>query len=259
MADDRRWTVVTGASSGIGDELARAFAARGRALVLVARRRERLEELADRLRTEHGVAVEVVASDLARPEAPGELVAALSDRGITIDTLVNNAGFGLVGGFAALSYDEQVGMIELNVLTLTKLCRHVLPGLIQARRGGILNVASTAAFQAGPNMAVYYATKAFVLSLTEALHEEAKPHGVTVTALCPGPTPTEFQARAAMKLGRILELGATSARHVAREGVEGYEAGRAVVVPGLANRLGSVGAQLLPRAVARRIAGRLQA
>jgi short-subunit dehydrogenase len=259
MADERRWTVVTGASSGIGAELARVFGQRGRSLVLVARRRDRLEELAGDLRSAHGVAVEVVACDLARPDAPEELLGALEARGIAVDTLVNNAGFGLLGAFAELPYGEQLGMLQLNVVSVTQLCRLVLPGLLARRRGGILNVASTAAFQAGPRMAVYYATKAFVLLLSEALHEEAKPHGVTVTALCPGPTPTEFQARADMKLGRLLTLGAMSATDVARIGVEGYEKGRAVVIPGLTNRLGALGAKLLPRFVARGIAARLQA
>lgn len=259
MTEDRRWTVVTGASSGIGAELARVFAEGGRALVLVARRRERLEQLAADLRSRHGVAVEVIAADLEDPDAPQSLVRAIAERGIAIDTLVNNAGFGLRGRFADQSYDGLVGMVELNVVAVTKLCRLVLPGLIAARRGGVINVASTAAYQAGPNLALYYATKAFVLSLSEALHEEAKGHGVKVTALCPGPTTTEFADRANMAGLRLFKVGAMSASEVARLGVKGYEAGRAVVIPGFANRLGSIGAQLLPRVITRRIAGRIQA
>jgi uncharacterized protein len=260
MAEDRRWTVVTGASSGIGAELARAFAARGSSLVLVARRRERMETLAAELRNGRDTAIEIMALDLQDTAAPAALIRALDSLGIVIHTLVNNAGFGLRGPFAELPYDEQIGMVELNVVALTKLCRMVLPGLIDRRRGGILNLASTAAFQAGPNMAVYYATKAFVLSLSEALHEEAKPHGVTVTALCPGPVATEFQARADMKMTRALEFAAIPAAEVARIGVAGYEAGKAIVIPGLANRFGAFGAQhIVPRALARKVAAKVQA
>jgi short-subunit dehydrogenase len=151
-------------------------------------------------------------------------------------------------------------MVELNVGALTKLSRLFLPGLIARRQGGILNVASTAAFQAGPHMAVYYATKAYVLSLSEALHEEMKPHGVTVTALCPGPVPTEFSARASLQMTRLVKMRAMtlSAPEVARAGVEGYEAGRAIVIPGLLNKIGALGAQVGPRALGRRIAGKLQ-
>ena len=258
MADEQRWTLITGASSGIGAELARVFAARGSSLVLAARRRDRMEALAGELRSAR-VAVEIVATDLEDPAAPAAMFEAVEGRGIALHTLVNNAGFGLRGRFAALPLDRQMAMIALNVTALTRLCRLFLPRLIERRRGGILNVASTAAFQAGPNMAVYYATKAFVLSLSEALHEEAKPHGVVVTALCPGPTPTEFQARADMPLTKLLRLGAMSPAEVARIGVEGYEAGKAIVIPGLPNRLGAWGAQhLAPRALSRRVAGNLQ-
>lgn len=258
MADEQRWTLITGASSGIGAELARIFAARGSSLVLAARRRDRMEALAGELRSAR-VAVEVVATDLEDPVAPAALFEAVEGSGITVDTLVNNAGFGLRGRFAALPLDRQMAMVALNVTALTRLCGLYLPRLIERRRGGILNVASTAAFQAGPNMAVYYATKAFVLSLSEALHEEAKPHGIVVTALCPGPTPTEFQARAGMRMSKLLNLGALSPAEVARIGVEGYEAAKAIVIPGLPNRLGAWSAQhLAPRALTRRVAGKLQ-
>ncbi|HEY8564977.1 MAG TPA: SDR family oxidoreductase [Beijerinckiaceae bacterium] len=257
MTHDPRWTLITGASSGIGADLARVFAARGRSLVLVARRRDRLEALADEL-ARPGIDVEVMVADLEDPAAPQALLAAVEAKAILLHSLVNNAGFGLRGTFATLPYERQMAMIELNVTALARMCRLALPGLIQRRTGGILNVASTAAFQAGPSMAVYYATKAFVLSLSEALHEEAKPHGIVVTALCPGPTTTEFASVADLEKSKLFQAGAMSSAEVARLGVEGYEAGRAVVVTGLANRLGSIGAQLLPRAMTRKIAGRLQ-
>jgi hypothetical protein len=258
MAEAKRWTMITGASSGIGVELARGFAARGHSLVLTARRRERMDELGIELRARPGIQVEVIVADLERPNAPEALVAELRRRGIALHTLVNNAGFGLRGTFATLPYDGQMGMIELNVTALSKLSRLLLPGMIERGEGGILNVASTAAFQAGPSMAVYYATKAFVLSLSEALHEEVKAKGVTVTALCPGPTVTEFARRADLEKSKLFTAGAMSAVDVARIGIEGYLGGRAVVVTGIANRLGSIGAQLLPRALTRKIAGRLQ-
>jgi short-subunit dehydrogenase len=257
MTQDRRWTLVTGASSGIGAELARVFAQRGYALVLTARRRERLEALASELRG-GGAHVEVIASDLGDQAAPARLIQEVDALGIVLHTLVNNAGFGLRGKFATLPYERQMAMVELNVTALTKLCGLVLPRLIARRAGGILNVASTAAFQAGPNMAVYYATKAYVLSLSEALHEEAKPQGVTVTALCPGPTATEFAQHADLEMSRLFKFGAMAAGEVARTGVDGYEAGKAVVIPGTTNRLGALGAQLAPRAFVRRLAGRLQ-
>lgn len=258
MADEPRWTLITGASSGIGAELARVFAARGYPLIVTARRHERLEALAGEIQKAHGVPVEIMALDLEDREAPQDLAEMLRDRGIAVHTLVNNAGFGLRGNFATLPHERQLAMIDLNVAALTALCRLLLPGMIERRRGGILNVASTAAFQAGPHMAVYYATKAFVLSLSEALHEEAKPHGVTVTALCPGPTESEFSATADLEHSKLFRRGAMSSAEVACLGVEGYEAGQAIVVAGRANWLGTLGAKILPRAMVRRIAGTLQ-
>jgi len=258
MAEEQRWAVITGASSGIGAELARVFAERGYSLVISARRHERLEALAEEIQTAYRVPVEVMALDLEDREAPQDLAEMLLERGIQVHTLVNNAGFGLRGNFATLPFERQIAMIDLNVTALTALCRLMLPGMLERGRGGILNVASTSAFQPGPHMAVYYATKAFVLSLSEALHEEAKPRGVTVTALCPGSTETEFSATADVEYSRTLRPSIMPAAEVARIGVEGYEAGKAIVVPGGANRLGTLGAKFLPRRIVRKIAGRLQ-
>lgn len=258
MADDRRWAVITGASSGIGAELARVFAGKGYSLVLTARRHERLEALAEQILAVHKVEVEVMALDLEDRDSPEDLYEMLRDRGIRVHTLVNNAGFGLRGSFATLPFERQLAMIDLNVRALTALTRLLLPGMLERGEGGVLNVASTAAFQPGPHMAVYYATKAFVLSLSEALHEEAKPHGVTVTALCPGSTETEFSATADVEYSRSVRPSIMSAAEVARIGVEGYEAGKDIVVPGGINQLGALGAKLLPRRIVRRIASRLQ-
>jgi short-subunit dehydrogenase len=256
--EEPRWAVITGASGGIGAELARVFAARGYPLVLTARRHERLEALGEEIGQAYGVPVEIMALDLGDREAPQDLHEMLQERGIAVHTLVNNAGFGLRGYFATLPHERQTAMIDLNVTALASLCRLMLPGMIERRRGGILNVASVAAFQAGPYMAVYYATKAFVLSLSEALHDEAKPHGVTVTALCPGPTESAFSETAGPKDSRLFSSGVMSPAEVARAGVDGYEAGRAIVIPGAANRAGALGAKFSPRFLSRRIAGLLQ-
>jgi short-subunit dehydrogenase len=255
---DPRWAVITGASSGIGAEMARIYAARGRSLVLTARREARLLELKGELEANApALRVETIVLDLEQPDGAESLTAELDRRGIEIETLVNNAGFGLRGGFATLPYGDQVAMVQLNIVTLTKLCRLVLPGLIARRRGGILNVASTASFQAVPFMATYAATKAYVLSLSEALHEESRRHGITVTALCPGPTATEFTIRADMEKSKLFER-AMNAAEVARIGVDGHEAGRAVVIAGAANKAGAIGAKLAPRFLVRRLAGWLQ-
>lgn len=256
--EEPRWSLITGASSGIGEELARAFARKGYPLVLTARRHERLEALAAQIDRAYGVPVEIMAIDLEDREAPRDLQEMLQERGIALHTLVNNAGFGLRGYFASLPHERQIAMIDLNVTALTSLSRLMLPGMIERRRGGILNVASIAAFQAGPYMAVYYATKAFVLSLSEALHDEAKPHGVTVTALCPGPTESEFADTAGLKDSRLFQAGAMSSAEVARFGLEGYEARKAIVIPGARNRAGALGAKFSPRFLSRRIAGLLQ-
>jgi hypothetical protein len=246
-------TLVTGASAGLGAEFARQCRTRGDTLALVARRRDRLDALAAELGGAH-----VFAVDLVQPGAPGRLLAEVEAQGLGIETLINNAGFGLAGRFADQSAERQLEMIALNVTALTELCRLVLPAMLERRRGAILNVASTAAFQAGPNSAVYYASKAYVLSLTEALHEEAKGKGVHVTALCPGPTATEFFEVAGSADGALARL-ATDPASVVRAGLDGLARGRAIVIPGLRNKLTAQASRLLPRATMRRIVARLKA
>jgi short-subunit dehydrogenase len=256
---DAETALITGASSGIGLEFARLFAADGTALVLVARGREKLEALAGDLGRRHGVSVRVLAEDLADPAAPDRILAELGRQGLLVDVLVNNAGFGARGTVAGLDLRRQLEMIQVNVTALTHLTRLLLPGMLERRRGGVLNVASTAAFQPGPNLAVYYATKAYVLSFSEALAEEVKGRQVTVCCLAPGPTVTNFAATAEMEATRLFRLGALGAPTVARAGYRAFRRGRVLVVPGWRNRLGVFGVRLLPRAVARRVAGYLQA
>jgi uncharacterized protein len=254
---DHDWALITGASAGIGLELARLFAADRHNLVLVARRAERLQKLADELSAAHGIRVEVLAMDLAEVGAAKTLHDAVGAKGIAVHTLVNNAGFGLRGAFHDLPAERQSEMMRLNMVALTELSRLFLPGMIERRTGGILNVASMAAFQAGPYMAVYYATKAFVLSLSEALHEEAKPFGVKVSALCPGPVATEFADVAGLHGSKLFSTAA-DVGGVARAGYEGYRANVAIEIPGPLNRIGSVLGKFAPRMLTRRAAGQLQ-
>ena len=245
-------TVITGASAGLGVEFARQCRARGDELVLVARRRDRLEALAAELGSSH-----VVVADLARPGAPAQLVDQVKGLGLEIDTLINNAGFGVTGRFDKAPADRLLEMIDLNVRALTETCRLVLPAMVERGSGAILNVASTAAFQAGPNMAVYYASKAYVLSFTEALHQELKSKGVRVSALCPGPTATEF-FDVAESSGSTLAKMATDPVAVVTAGLKGLERNRAITIPGLGNKVGAQSNRILPRALMRRIIARIK-
>jgi short-subunit dehydrogenase len=245
--------VVTGASAGLGVEFARQLAMRGHRLVLAARRKDRLDALAKELGNARAVGI-----DLSKPNAAARLMGELEAAGEHLDLLVNNAGFGLVGDFATLDCKRQRQMIDLNVGTLTDLCRLVAPAMKARRQGQILNVASTAAFQAGPGMAVYFATKAFVLSLTEALHEELKPHGVRVSCLCPGPTHTEFGEVAGFGGNSLSDAVGMGAREVVEAGLKGLDQNRAVVVPGLVNKVGAAGTRFVPRSIVRKIAGAIK-
>jgi short-subunit dehydrogenase len=248
----RAVTLITGASAGLGAEFARQCSARGDALLLVARRKDRLDSLAAEL------GAQVIAADLGKPGAAGRLFEEAESRGLHVETLINNAGFGLSGRFAELPLDRQSEMIDLNVTALTELCRLALPPMIARGKGFILNVASTAAFQAGPNMAVYYASKAFVLSLSEALHQEAKGTGIHVTALCPGPTATEFFAVAGAADGRLAKV-ATDPVKVVAAGLAALARNRAIVVPGLMNKATAQSNRILPRALMRRIVAAIKA
>ena len=245
--------LITGASAGLGAEFARQLSRRGQRLVLAARRKDRLDALAAEVGNARTVEI-----DLSAPGAAARLVADVEAAGETVDTLINNAGFGLRGKFVDLDAAREREMIDLNCGALTDLCRAVVPGMIGRKRGAILNVASTAAFQPGPKMAVYFATKAYVLSFTEALHEELKPHGIKVSALCPGPTRTEFGDVAGIaSLGSFDRLSMDAAP-VVRAGIEGLDANTAVVIPGATNKVGAWSTRFAPRSVVRKIAGSLK-
>jgi Short-chain dehydrogenases of various substrate specificities len=249
----KKVALITGASAGLGVEFARQLSARGHRLVLVARRKDRLEALARELGNARAVAI-----DLSKANAAAKVIADIEAAGEQVDVLVNNAGFGLIGKFVKRDARQLRQMIDLNVGTLTDLCRAVAPQMIARKSGAILNVASTAAFQAGPNMAVYFATKAFVLSFTEALHEELKPHGIRVTCLCPGPTRTEFGDVAGFGGSGLFERVAMESPKVVETGLKALDRNRAVVVAGLVNRIGAASTRFAPRSVVRRIAGAIK-
>jgi short-subunit dehydrogenase len=249
----KKVALVTGASAGLGVEFARQLTKRGYALVLAARRKERLEELARELGNARALAI-----DLSKKDAAAKLLADVEAHGETVELLVNNAGFGLIGRFAELDAKRERQMIDLNVGTLSDLCRAVAPAMVERKSGGIVNVASTAAFQPGPNMAVYFATKAFVLSLTEALHEELKPHGIKVSCLCPGPTRTEFGDVAGFGGNGLFDKVAMNAPEVVKAGLEGLDKNKAVVIPGVVNKVGAVSGRFAPRSVVRKIAGAIK-
>lgn len=239
--------LVTGASSGIGEALARGLAERGADLVLVARRADRLEALREDLVAAHPAQrVEVVTADLSAPGAVTSLLESVASLGVVVDVLVNDAGVGLHGHVAEQDPEEAVAMVDLNVTSLVELTTRTLPAMVAARRGAVLNVASTAAFQPIPGMALYAATKALVLSYTEALSHELRGTGVVALALCPGATETEFFSRTGRK---FLTRGRQSPQQVAQAALEGLAAGRRTVVPGRVNALGALLAPLAPRAL----------
>ena len=250
--------LITGASSGFGAEFAKLFARDGYNLVLVARSEGALNSLADQLRAKYGVRVRVLPKDLALPAAPDEIFATLCDEAIPVDVLVNNAGFATYGPFTEIPLQAEMDMLKVNMLALTHLSKLFLPGMLSRRRGKILNVASTAAFQPGPLMAAYYATKAYVLFLSEAIAEEVHDSGVTVTALCPGPARTGFQRRAQMEDSRLVSGTIMDARTVAVAGYRAMQQGRTVFIPGLRNRLFTLAPRVSPRWLVARVVKNMQ-
>jgi uncharacterized protein len=239
-------TLITGASAGIGTALAHEFARQGHELLLVARREQKLAELADAIAAEGHRKPLFLPVDLELADAVERIGDVMVMLGVEPDIVVNNAGFGLLGSAATLDRAEQLRMIDLNVRALTDLSLAFVESL-ERHKGGILNVASVAAFLPGPGMAVYYAGKAYVLSFSEALHHELKSKDVRVTVLCPGPVPTEFQARAGITADIFSPLLTRSAERVAREGYDGLKAGRRVVVPGFANKVVTSLVRFVPR------------
>jgi short-subunit dehydrogenase len=258
MAGERKGhgqtALVTGASSGIGLELARQFAADGYDLILVARSAGALERLAAELARDFRIKATPIACDLGRPDAGRALVRMLDERALAVDVLVNNAGFGATGALADGATDTQVGMVDVNMRALVELTHALWPRILRNGRGGVLNVASTAAFQPGPFMAVYCASKAFVLSFTEALWEEARGTGVRVSCLCPGSTESAFHARAGTDKVRLARGPAMSSARVAALGYQAFQANRRVKITGLGNAFMAYSAAVTPHALVLRIA-----
>lgn len=255
----RPLAIITGASAGIGVPLARLAAADGYRPVLVARRREKLEALAEELQEAHGHDPLVLPLDLSAADAPERLIEALGPDA-PVEMLMNNAGLGTWGPFVETPLERTTAVLQVNITSLTRITRLLLPGMLARGRGYILNVASTAAFQPGPEMAVYYASKAFVLSFSEALSEELRGSGVRVSVLCPGPTHTEFHDVAEMRDSRLMEtLWWMDADRVAEIGYRALRAGRVVKVPGLINRALALAPRWVPRALTRRAVAKIQA
>jgi short-subunit dehydrogenase len=255
-----RVALITGASSGIGLELARLCARDGHDLVLVARRHDRLQALADELTDRYEVQVTVIAADLADPSAPAEIVRRVAADGLEVEFLVNNVGYGLAGEFIRTDAATELRMIQVNIAALTHLSKLFLSRMVAEHRGRIMNVASTAGFVPGPLMAVYYATKAYVISFSLALAEELRQSGVTVTVLCPGATRTEFQERAGIDLHVRLFRGpwVADAASVARAGYRGMLRGKRLVVPGVFNKIMVAATRLASRALLAKVARRVQ-
>jgi hypothetical protein len=258
MSVTKLTALVTGASGGIGEELARLFAADGHSVVLVARSRDKLERLAAELEERHGVSARVVASDLSHPESPREIFDELEGAGVAVDALVNNAGFGSYGLFAEIELRQELDLLQVNVVALTHLTKLFLPGMLARGRGYVMNVASTAAFQPGPLMAVYYASKAYVLSFSEALSNECEGTGVRVSALCPGPTETGFVAAAGMGDSKLFDRATMDARTVAVAGYRGLLAGKPVVIPGFRNSLLARSIGFFPRGLVTKVVRGIQ-
>jgi short-subunit dehydrogenase len=247
--------LITGASSGIGLELAKLFAEDGNNLVIVARREELLNKIADELKSEYGINVEVIPKDLTLEKSTLEIYEQLKDK--DIDVIVNNAGFGAVGPFSELDYKRQIDMVNLNITALTSLTRLFIPNMIEKNRGGILNVGSLAGFQPGPYASIYYATKAFVLSFTEGLKEELKNSDLKISCLAPGPTNTEFGEVSGLDKSFLFKFGTMGAREVARQGYSGFLNGETVVIPGFSNKLLPLLVRFSPRFLVRRITAKL--
>jgi short-subunit dehydrogenase len=250
-----KWALVTGASAGIGKALAAGLAAGGAHLVLTARRRDRLEQLAAELKSKHKINVEIVEADLARPSAPEEIFAFTKEKGIAVEVLVNNAGFGQFGELTSVDSQRLLEMVQVNCGAVLHLTRLYLPDMVARRSGGVLIVASTAAFQAVPYISTYAATKVFDLYLAEGLAEEMKPHGVHVCALCPGATESEFHEVAGHP-AHTRRRGET-AEKVAKTGLRALAAGKSYVISGLGNYLGAHGERLVPRRVVTRVAAKM--
>ena len=248
----KSYTIITGASSGIGYELANLFAKDKHNLILVARNNERLQKVKDNL-SENNIDIKTLSLDLSNMNECDKLIEFIEENNLKIDVLVNNAGIGSFGDFKDIEWDTEEKLIDINIKALTKLIKYFLPKMIEQSNGGILNVASTAAFASGPRMATYYASKAYVLKLTEASYEEVKDYSIKVSCLCPGPVKTTFQSKAGIRKSEGAKKYLMDADIVARIGYDGFKKGKLIIIPGFKNKI-LVGAnKILPGTISRKI------
>lgn len=251
---ENRYTLITGGSKGIGLELAKLFAKEDNNLFLVARNINELNFVKEKLEKDYKIAVEILPLDLSVDNSVEKLIEFVEEKNIVVDNLVNNAGIGSFGYFDEINCEEDLKLININIVALTALIKYFLPKMKEANyKCGILNIASTAAFVGGPKMSTYYSSKAYVLTLSEALYEEGKDFGVIVSCICPGPVKTSFQERAKIKKSDKAKKYLMDAKDVAREGYEGFKRGKAIIIPGFKNKAMVFGTKILPRSIIRRI------
>lgn len=249
---DNNYVLITGASSGIGYELAKLFKRDGYNLILVARNKERLKIASDRLKDKESKII-MLDVDLSKEEEIDKLIRFINENKIEVDILVNNAGVGSFGDFTDIDWIIEEKLIDINIKALTKLTKYFLPKIIEKRSGGILNVASTAAFASGPRMAAYYASKAYVLNITEAIHEEVKDYGVKISCLCPGPVRTSFQSKAGINKSEQAKKYLMDADIVAKVGYDQFKKGKVIIIPGFKNKILVSLNKIFPRVISRKI------
>ena len=252
MNSTRNYTLITGASTGIGYELAKLFAKDRHNLILVARDEGKLEAAKNEL-SKYNVEVKILSLDLSKSEDIQGLFNYVEMNKLNVDILVNNAGIGTFGDFIEIEWVKEEALIDINIKVLTKLTKYFLPKIIECKNGGILNVASTAAFCSGPRMAAYYASKAYVLNLTEAIYEECKDSGIRISCLCPGPVKTTFQDKAGIKKSESTKKYLMDAEEVAKVSYKDFKKGKLIIIPGMKNKLLVIGNKLLPRRISRKI------
>lgn len=250
---NKKYTLITGGTKGIGLELAKLFAKDKNNLIIVARNLSELKTTKDKLEKEFNISVEILELDLSVDNSCEELIEFVEEKNIVVDNLINNAGVGSFGYFDEIDVDKDIKLIDINIIALTKLIKYFLPKMKERRSGGILNVASTAAFVGGPKMSTYYSSKAYVLTLSEALYEEAKEFGVNVCCICPGPVKTSFQQNAGIIKSEKAKKYLMDAKDVAKEGYDGFKNKKAIIIPGFKNKVMVIATKFLPRNIIRKI------
>lgn len=253
MEDSMIYTMITGGTEGIGLELAKLFAAEKHNLIIVARNEKKLEEVKNKFENEYKISVEIIQVDLSVDKSCEKVIKIVEEKNLTVDNLINNAGMGSFGFFNEAEEGFEEHLININIIALTNLTKYFLTKMIKKGSGGIMNIASTAAFVGGPKMAMYYSSKAYVLSLTEALHEEVKFLGIRVSCLCPGPVKTSFQEKSGIKKSEKAKKYLMEADAVAKEAYLGFMKGKAIIIPGFKNKLLVLGTKLIPRSLSRKI------